>query len=173
MSLTRNAGAHFVNARDSVLAVSTFGATSISLLMFGCRIWTTATTIRLPLRSMRGLREINNERRRELSVGRPRYGYPPRPDKEPPFPTEPPLEQTLASLTPWWIRARCSCGTTSDLPCRWLAAHQGWRVTLGQVLPRLKCSRCGERPHSLSLTDTRGAPGSNTVGRHLELPIDR
>lgn len=93
---------------------------------------------------------------------------PPIPDPAPPFPTEPPLAEGLATLAAWWLEARCRCGAVGYPPLRLLAAERGWRTPLGDVLPRLRCRSCGAAPATVDLVDNPaygavgvpGAPGA-------------
>lgn len=83
----------------------------------------------------------------------PKARLPPLPDQPTPFPTEPPLDAPLIDLVAWWLSVLCACRTHSYLPFRWLAAAHGWQTLLSAVLPRLKCSKCGERPARIEIVD--------------------
>jgi hypothetical protein len=75
-------------------------------------------------------------------------------------PTEPPptraaaLASPLRSLVTCWIDVRCDpaqCTGIVVLPIKMLVRQHGGRVTLASVVARLRCSRCGERPVSVTL----------------------
>jgi len=90
--------------------------------------------------------------------------FPTIPDQPRPFPTEAPIEATMADLAGWWLSVRCSCGWHVSLPFRFLAATRGWHTKLGAVLPRLRCKRCGNRPESVDLVDSPSAGASGVPG---------
>lgn len=88
------------------------------------------------------------------------YGYP-----EPtgaPFPTQPPWDTPIAELAGWWIENACPHEWIGSYPIRLLAAKYGWNMTLREVLPRVVCSHCGQRPIWLALVSN--AAGED--GRH-------
>ena len=69
----------------------------------------------------------------------------------------PPTGDTLADWSDWWIGTRCRC-KTAFLPCRMLA--QDWRPErrVRDIVARLRCRDCGERPREARmLDDPRGA----------------
>ena len=97
---------------------------------------------------------------------------PPIPDPMPPFPTEPPLSAGLAELAGLWLDVRCRCGRTSFPPLRLLAARHGWRTPLGDVLPRLRCSRCRTAPATVDLiADPANGATGNPSGTGLWLRL--
>ena len=77
------------------------------------------------------------------------------------FPESVPWEAPIWTL-PWWLGIKCDCGGGSTYPLRLMAAKIGWRNTLRQVVPRLKCKACGAPPSSVYLVDS---PGGDT-GRY-------
>lgn len=106
---------------------------------------------------------------------RPRLSdFPPLPDVPRQFPTEPPMDVPLDELSEWWLRITCGCRGRRDYPLRLMAAKRGWKTTLGRVLPRLRCEKCGERPSSVVLISdpAAGARGNQTErGPEIELLI--
>jgi len=86
---------------------------------------------------------------------------PPLPAAKPTFPAEPPWSTGLAELAHLWLSIRCECRAGGALPLRYLAAAHGWKMPLSDVVGRLKCTNCGQRPSSVELVDnaTTGATG--------------
>jgi hypothetical protein len=88
----------------------------------------------------------------------------------PPFPSTAPWSTGLAELASLWLSVSCKCTVHTGLPCRHLAAVYGWETPLIDIVERLKCSKCGERPSSVELvegptTDAVGVPKSGTKRR--------
>jgi len=43
------------------------------------------------------------------------------------------------------VRVVCTCGACREIPPQSLARLVGWRVTLKELAPRMRCSRCGKK----------------------------
>ena len=89
-----------------------------------------------------------------------RYGWPPLPDSYL-LPAEVPRDDPIADHAHLWLEGHCTCGRRL-YPLRLLAAHVGWRQTLKDVVPRLRCQLCDERPGEWWLLDD---PAAGTTGR--------
>jgi hypothetical protein len=85
---------------------------------------------------------------------------PPLPAVKPSFPAEPPWSAGLAELSGLWLSVSCKCAAHTGLPFRYLAAAHGWKTRLSDIVARLKCTNCGERPSSVELTRQRTHPAS-------------
>ena len=81
------------------------------------------------------------------------FPFPPLEGAETRFPETPPMDVPICRMSNWWLRLTCSCGD-SFRPLRLMSAELGWRLTLHQILPRLKCKTCHERPRQVFLFDT-------------------
>jgi hypothetical protein len=95
---------------------------------------------------------------------------PPLPAVKPSFPIEPPWSAGLAELSGLWLSVSCKCTAHTGLPFRYLAAAHGWTTSLRDIVQRLKCRKCGERPSSVELvedptTDAVGVPNCGTKHR--------
>lgn len=87
------------------------------------------------------------------------------------FPDKTPWEAAIWTL-PWWLQITCSCRLGSvQQPLRLMSAQIGWRVTLRQIVPRLRCKHCGNRPREVWLVDSpRGdeaRPGAKEIRHRL------
>ncbi len=73
----------------------------------------------------------------------------------------------MAAFPGWHLSIACpACRLVVQLRCDDLARTLPG-LTVGEVVPRLKCSRCGRRPSSVVLAD--GAPG---MGRASERRVE-
>lgn len=86
------------------------------------------------------------------------FPFPPLEGAEARFPETPPLDVEIFRMSSWWLRITCGCGDTHT-PLRLLAAQRGWRITLRQLVPKLRCTRCGARPGSVLLEDATAESG--------------
>jgi hypothetical protein len=43
------------------------------------------------------------------------------------------------------VRVICPCGAVREIPPQALARLVGWKVTLKELAPRMRCSRCGKK----------------------------
>jgi hypothetical protein len=43
------------------------------------------------------------------------------------------------------VRVICPCGAVREIPPQSLARLVGWKVTLKELAPRMRCSRCGKK----------------------------
>ena len=70
----------------------------------------------------------------------------------------------LRDLQGLWLRVQCACGRTTDRPIKMLARDHGGDALLQDLVPRLRCGRCRERPVSASLIESPqdGAKGYAT-----------
>jgi hypothetical protein len=66
---------------------------------------------------------------------------------------ENPTERRLSELIGWWLQVRCACERTTYYPFRFMASQMPAGTTLGDVLPRFWCERCGSKPTTLALVD--------------------
>lgn len=101
---------------------------------------------------------------------RTKYGLPP--DQPAPRPLTPPWDFELQALTGLWLETKCDCGRRL-YPLRLMAANLGWRRTLRQVMPRLRCKECGKRPWVPMLIEDPAAetPGRGDTGRRWQLEL--
>lgn len=81
-----------------------------------------------------------------------RFPIPPREGALEVFPEDPPWDVPIASMANWWLRPQCACGAGA-YPLRLMAAEQGWDRTLQEIVPRMVCRTCGERPSAVWLVD--------------------
>jgi hypothetical protein len=67
-------------------------------------------------------------------------------------------------LAGYWLEIHCRCRLTYT-PMGRLAERAGANVRLGEVVGRLRCKRCGERPKEVALVDdpATGASGRRQV----------
>jgi hypothetical protein len=82
------------------------------------------------------------------------FPFPPLEGAETRFPEQPPWDVPINRMSNWWLRLTCECGDSHHRPLRLMSAELGWRLTLRQILPRLKCRTCGDRPSQVHLLDT-------------------
>lgn len=114
-----------------------------------------------------------------------RRQYPPIPP-DPRFPTECPLDLTLAQLAAFWLEVQCGgrsakrCSVAQDLPLRHAAAAYGWTTPLRSYLGRLRCQACSgvpisarliERPDRMQPGSYGSGPGSKVLA--LAWPLNR
>ena len=83
-----------------------------------------------------------------------------------------PSGDTLADWFGWWVEARCRC-KLAYLPCRRLAMNHGGAHRLADVVARLRCSRCRERPAVAMVDDMRGTSeaGARIFGESQRVPV--
>ena len=62
------------------------------------------------------------------------------------------LNATIEDLDGTWLEIRCCRGVTY-VPIGSLAVRRRHLATLGEVLPRLRCSACHGPPHGLALVE--------------------
>lgn len=99
-----------------------------------------------------------------------KFGYPP--DAPAVYPIEPPWDVHLYLLAGLWLEGHCTCGRRL-YPLRLMAAERGWKSTLRQIVPRLRCRICQGRPERLTLLDNpaMGAAGQIGGGARWELRL--
>ena len=68
------------------------------------------------------------------------------------FPERVPWGTPIFEMSNWWLTVNCRCGE-KQVPLRLLAAKIGWRITLREIVPFLRCSTCRERPSNVQLVD--------------------
>ncbi len=68
------------------------------------------------------------------------------------FPDQVPWSVPIFQMSNWWLTIDCRCGE-KKVPLRLLAARIGWRITLREIVPFLRCATCRERPSSVQLVD--------------------
>ena len=83
----------------------------------------------------------------------------------PPAPSNP-LSIELAELDSAWLRIGCS-GRWTVIPVSRLAESRGTHTRLVEILPKLRCRRCGQAPDEIELTDDAsfGASGRQNGAR--------
>lgn len=100
------------------------------------------------------------------------YGYP---MPEPPSMPVPPIDRSLAlacrihTFRNRWLEVRCCRGTTY-VPLRLVgASHPG--LALADLVVRLRCRICGDKPHSVALIENPAgnSPGGPPPGWRLPL----
>lgn len=69
------------------------------------------------------------------------------------FPERVPWTTPIFEMSNWWLTVDCSCGE-KQVPLRLLAARIGWRITLREIVPFLRCATCRERPLNVQLVDS-------------------
>ena len=69
------------------------------------------------------------------------------------FPEQVPWNVPIFQMSNWWLSVDCRCGE-KQVPLRLLAARIGWRITLREVVPFLRCTTCRERPSNVQLVDS-------------------
>lgn len=77
-----------------------------------------------------------------------------------------PPDDLLTAWLGWWVVARCRC-KVAYLPVKLLVRELGGSARLSSIVPRLRCSSCGERPHSANLVDD---PQARAPGYVRECP---
>jgi hypothetical protein len=65
------------------------------------------------------------------------------------------LSFRLADVGRTWLEVTCGCGAHAYVPCPMLARQHG-ALVIADVLPRLRCTRCGARPAHVAITDFPG-----------------
>lgn len=85
---------------------------------------------------------------------------------------KPPLDAPLSLLHGYWLETRCRC-KLSYTPMAKLSERVGASTRLGEVLSRLKCENCGERPSELALVDdpAAGASGVPFGREQMRVPL--
>jgi hypothetical protein len=76
------------------------------------------------------------------------------------FPERVPWATPIFEMSNWWLTVNCTCGE-KQVPLRLLAARIGWRITLREIVPFLRCATCRQRPTNVQLVDDP----SGDVGR--------
>lgn len=100
------------------------------------------------------------------------FPVPPRDGALARFPEAIPWTTPIYQMSNWWLEITCSCsGNPMMMPLRLLAARVGWRRTLRDIVPHLKCRHCGRRAANVALTDGSGGDigrfGARTSRLHL------
>jgi hypothetical protein len=91
-----------------------------------------------------------------------RYGWPPLPPSYL-LPVVVPWDDPIADHSPLWLEGKCACGRRL-YPLRLLAAHVGWRRTLRDVVPRLRCQACEQRPSAWALIADAADGATGRIG---------
>ena len=86
-----------------------------------------------------------------------------------PDPAPIPTGDTLGAWDGWWIEGRCRC-RIAFLPCRLLAKRYGPGRRVADVVARLLCPRCRERPTIHGLVDD---PRTDEVSARVYGPVQR
>lgn len=92
-----------------------------------------------------------------------RYGFPPERDPYEAFPATIPWDTPISEMG--WHLVRVCCNTRSVYPLRLMAAQQGWHLTLRDIVPRIRCSTCGQQPAALRL-HKNGTGEHGMMGAH-------
>lgn len=85
----------------------------------------------------------------------PRFPVPPLEGGLEKFPDRVPWTTPIFQMSNWWLSIACKCGV-KHVPLRLLSAEIGWRITLREIVPFLRCSTCRERPTNVQLVDHVG-----------------
>jgi hypothetical protein len=73
------------------------------------------------------------------------------------------LASTVGDYRGWHLLVHCSqCRAMQMLPCSWLASEMRADTLLRDVLPRLRCQKCGDPPQSVKLSPG-GGPSEREV----------
>lgn len=87
------------------------------------------------------------------------------------FPDRVPWNTPIFQMSNWWLSVACQCGE-KHVPLRLMAAKIGWRITLREMVPFLRCSTCRQRPRNVQLVDNPGGDvgrfGSKTKRLQLQ-----
>jgi hypothetical protein len=75
----------------------------------------------------------------------------------------------LAELASYWLDLRCDCGNVVRHPLRLLGQRVGEQRRLSDVLPRLRCRECGQRPARVMLLNR---PDDSPQGPKATVKID-
>jgi hypothetical protein len=76
------------------------------------------------------------------------------------------LAAPLRELLAYWLELRCDparCTKVVCAPLRMLAAKRGGQLRLQDVIARLRCEQCGERPVNASITDSPIGAGGHHI----------
>lgn len=68
------------------------------------------------------------------------------------FPDKAPWTTPIFEMSNWWLVVECKCGQ-KQVPLRLMSAQIGWRITLREIVPFLRCSTCRQRPTNVQLVD--------------------
>jgi hypothetical protein len=68
------------------------------------------------------------------------------------FPDRVPWTTPIFQMSNWWLSVTCQCGQ-KHVPLRLLSARIGWRITLREIVPFLRCATCRQRPSNVQLVD--------------------
>jgi len=78
------------------------------------------------------------------------------------------LAAPLGELAAYWLDLRCHpelCTKVVCAPLRLMAAKHGRGRRLEELLARLRCAQCGQRPARVRITDS--AVGLDSGGNHV------
>ena len=76
------------------------------------------------------------------------------------------LAAPLGELVPYWLDLRCDpqrCTKVVCAPLRLMASKHGGRCSLGELVARLRCAQCGERPVRVCITDSPIGEGGHHI----------
>ena len=85
----------------------------------------------------------------------------------------PPTGDTLGDWVDWWIEVRCRC-KLAYIPCRKLASEWRPERRVRDIVARLRCRSCGQRPiEARMVDDPRGTSeyGARVYGPARLLPV--
>ena len=75
------------------------------------------------------------------------------------------LACSVRSLRRYCLDARCPCGRSVHIPLRILAANRGLvGLTIADLVVRLQCQHCGQRPVSVALLEDGAARAPGRMG---------
>lgn len=100
-----------------------------------------------------------------------KYGFPPLNGRA--LPESIPWDTPISELSELWVLKDCADCGEGKVPLRLIAAQRGWKLTLRTIVPRLRCSECGNTLRRARLTaDAAGTGGRHgALPRYLELPL--
>ena len=86
------------------------------------------------------------------------------------------LAASLGELDGYWLELRCDparCTKASIVPLRMLAVQRGRQLLLEQMIARMRCSSCGERPALARITDSpiKVAPHETAQGARWSVTL--
>jgi hypothetical protein len=78
------------------------------------------------------------------------------------------LASPLSELVPYWLDLRCDpsiCTKIVCAPLRLMARTHGPKRRLGELIARLRCEQCGQRPVRVTITESPITAGGTHIAR--------
>jgi hypothetical protein len=85
------------------------------------------------------------------------------------------LAAPLGELAACWLDLRCDperCTKVVCAPLRLLASKHGNRRRLGELVARLRCAQCGERPVRVCITDSPIGEGGHHIAPTAQWAVE-